>query len=167
MRCGLRQKIQHTRCETQPRKEIVVGKPQTLETGNKTVQDRTDSALQDHELYCPRHEKRACKIVGIARSAVRGCQDAGVKTLIFFIRIYQKTLSPLLPECCRFEPTCSRYAVEALQKHGLARGILLTIYRLARCQPFCKGGFDPVPDDFHLRRNAPVIQDSDKQDEIR
>ena len=139
-----------------------MGKPQVIETANKTVQDRTDTPLQDHELHCSRNKKRACQITCIARSVVRRCGTAGTQILIFFIRIYQKTLSPLLPECCRFEPTCSKYAVEALQKHGLARGLLLTICRLARCQPFCKGGFDPVPDDFHLRRNAPDKQDSDK-----
>ena len=162
MRRGLRKKIQHSGCKTQPGKEIVVGKSQIVEKSNNTVQNSLDSALQNHELHGSRNKKRACQTACRAWSFVRRCGSAAVKILIFFIRIYQKTLSPLLPECCRFEPTCSKYAVEALQKHGLAKGFVLTVCRLARCQPFCKGGFDPVPDDFHLRRHAPVKQDSDK-----
>jgi hypothetical protein len=65
--------------------------------------------------------------------------------LIFLVRGYQATLSPLLPSTCRFLPSCSAYAVEALQRHGALRGTVLTIRRLARCQPFCTGGYDPVP----------------------
>ena len=65
--------------------------------------------------------------------------------LIFAIRIYQATLSPLLPPSCRFVPSCSAYAIEALQRYGALRGTVLTIRRLARCQPFCTGGYDPVP----------------------
>ncbi|MDD3886081.1 MAG: membrane protein insertion efficiency factor YidD [Victivallaceae bacterium] len=65
--------------------------------------------------------------------------------LIFFVCIYRKTVSPLLPQCCRFEPTCSSYAVEALRVHGFWKGATLTMWRLLRCQPFCRGGYDPVP----------------------
>ncbi len=61
------------------------------------------------------------------------------------IRVYQWTISPWLPNCCRFEPTCSHYAVEALRVHGFWRGSWLTCRRLLRCQPFCRGGVDPVP----------------------
>ena len=65
--------------------------------------------------------------------------------LIFVIRTYQAILSPLLPPSCRFVPSCSAYAIEALQRYGALRGTVLTIRRLARCQPFCTGGYDPVP----------------------
>ena len=167
MRCGLRQKIQHPSCKTQPGKEIVVGKSQTFETQNKTVQNRTDTALQNHELLSSRNDQRTFNTAQIPWSFARMCRAGAVKVLIFFIRIYQKTISPLLPECCRFTPTCSHYAVDALNKHGVLKGLILTFWRLARCQPFCKGGFDPVPDDFHLWRSAPVKQDSDIKDEIR
>ena len=61
------------------------------------------------------------------------------------IRLYQKTISPWIPCCCRFTPSCSRYALEAYRRHGLWRGSWLTIWRLMRCQPFCRGGWDPVP----------------------
>ena len=59
---------------------------------------------------------------------------------------YKRFLSPLLPTACRFHPTCSEYMREAVEKHGVGRGIWLGIRRLVRCQPFCKGGFDPVPE---------------------
>ena len=61
------------------------------------------------------------------------------------IRAYKALISPLLPAACRFHPTCSVYAVEALERHGLARGLLLAVKRIARCHPFTAGGFDPVP----------------------
>lgn len=65
--------------------------------------------------------------------------------LIGTVRLYKTYVSPFLPSACRFEPTCSEYAVQALEKHGSIRGMGLTIYRILRCQPFSKGGYDPVP----------------------
>ncbi len=64
---------------------------------------------------------------------------------VWFIRGYQRLISPLTPPMCRFHPTCSQYAVEALQVHGLLRGGQLATWRLMRCHPFNDGGFDPVP----------------------
>ena len=61
------------------------------------------------------------------------------------IRIYRAGISPLLPPLCRFEPTCSRYCLEAIERHGLLRGSWLGLKRLLRCQPLCRGGHDPVP----------------------
>ena len=65
--------------------------------------------------------------------------------LIAGIRVYQRFLSPLLGNNCRFQPTCSQYAVEAIRKYGAMRGSAYAIWRIARCQPFCAGGHDPVP----------------------
>jgi uncharacterized protein len=65
---------------------------------------------------------------------------------IFAIRVYQATLGPLMGGQCRFQPTCSVYAIEAYKVHGPARGSWLTAKRLARCHPLCRGGFDPVPE---------------------
>jgi uncharacterized protein len=65
--------------------------------------------------------------------------------LVLPIRFYKRFISPLLPQACRFHPSCSVYAMEALQKHGALRGLRLTVWRLLRCQPFHPGGFDPVP----------------------
>ncbi|MBE6687761.1 MAG: membrane protein insertion efficiency factor YidD [Ruminococcaceae bacterium] len=64
---------------------------------------------------------------------------------IFPILLYRRFISPLFPPCCRFTPTCSQYALEAFRKHGALKGLCLTIWRLLRCNPFSKGGYDPVP----------------------
>jgi uncharacterized protein len=61
------------------------------------------------------------------------------------IRLYQRAISPLLPPACRFVPTCSVYAFEAIERHGVRLGSWLAVRRLARCHPFCAGGYDPVP----------------------
>ena len=64
---------------------------------------------------------------------------------IGLIKIYQKAISPLKPPCCRFYPTCSAYAVTAFQKRGFFVGLALTVWRILRCNPFCRAGYDPVP----------------------
>ncbi|MBS0317339.1 MAG: membrane protein insertion efficiency factor YidD [Proteobacteria bacterium] len=66
--------------------------------------------------------------------------------LIALVRGYRLLLSPWLGAACRFEPTCSAYALEALERHGAAAGSYLTLRRLARCHPWCDGGLDPVPE---------------------
>ncbi len=66
--------------------------------------------------------------------------------LVFLIRAYRWLLSPLLGPACRFEPSCSTYAEEAVRRHGPARGSWLALKRLGRCHPFCRGGIDTVPD---------------------
>ena len=65
--------------------------------------------------------------------------------LIYLVRAYQVVLSPLFTGCCRFEPSCSNYAIEALKVHGAFKGSLLTVLRLLRCRPFGPHGYDPVP----------------------
>ncbi len=67
------------------------------------------------------------------------------RILIAIVRGYKKYISPLVPPSCRFTPTCSEYAMEAIQKHGAWKGSLLAVWRVLRCNPFCKGGYDPVP----------------------
>ena len=67
------------------------------------------------------------------------------RSLVALIRLYKRFLAPLLPPSCRFTPSCSRYTVEAIQKHGAIRGGLLGAWRILRCNPFGKGGHDPVP----------------------
>ena len=64
---------------------------------------------------------------------------------VWLISIYQRLVSPLMGPCCRFHPTCSEYAKEALESHGLVMGIWLTIKRLSKCHPLGGSGFDPVP----------------------
>lgn len=68
-----------------------------------------------------------------------------VTILILPVRFYQKFISPLTPPSCRFTPTCSQYAVEALRKHGPVKGLWLVIRRILRCHPWGGSGYDPVP----------------------
>jgi putative membrane protein insertion efficiency factor len=68
------------------------------------------------------------------------------KILIFLIELYRKYISPLKSgPTCKYTPTCSQYAIEALSKYGFIKGSLLSIWRILRCNPFSKGGYDPVP----------------------
>jgi putative membrane protein insertion efficiency factor len=67
------------------------------------------------------------------------------RLLIGLVKAYRLLLSPWLGQACRFEPTCSAYAIEALDQHGAAFGSYLTLHRIVRCQPWCQGGHDPVP----------------------
>lgn len=67
------------------------------------------------------------------------------KLFIFLIRIYQLVISPLLGPRCRYTPTCSQYAIEAIQLHGVLKGSFLAARRVLRCHPGCPGGYDPVP----------------------
>ncbi len=82
--------------------------------------------------------------------------------LLWMIKLYRHLLSPFFPMSCRFNPTCSEYAIEAIEKHGIVIGLFLTLRRLLRCHPFHEGGDDPVPDlmkyeynqDFRIWRRA-------------
>ena len=67
------------------------------------------------------------------------------KFFCFLVRAYQILISPLFPKCCRFEPTCSNYALEAFKKYGAYKGLYLTIKRIIKCNPYHEGGYDPVP----------------------
>ncbi|MCF6296172.1 MAG: membrane protein insertion efficiency factor YidD [Flavobacteriaceae bacterium] len=68
-----------------------------------------------------------------------------IAPFIFIVKVYQILISPLIPATCRFQPTCSHYTVEALQKHGLLRGGRLALKRIFSCHPWGKSGYDPVP----------------------
>lgn len=65
--------------------------------------------------------------------------------LLFLIRFYRAYISPLKPPCCRFTPTCSEYALEAVKRYGPWKGMWLSVKRIAKCHPFHKGGYDPLP----------------------
>ncbi|MPV86629.1 membrane protein insertion efficiency factor YidD [Ostreibacterium oceani] len=81
------------------------------------------------------------------------------KILIALIKGYQWTLSPLIGNACRFYPTCSNYAIEAITAHGCIKGSYLAANRICRCQPLCKGGIDPVPE----ANPTPLCKQSKKQ----
>ena len=84
--------------------------------------------------------------IGALRAAGRVATRVLAAVLVFLIRAYQSVHIAFFRGSCRFHPTCSHYALEAIQLHGPGRGSLLTAWRVLRCQPFCRGGFDPVPE---------------------
>jgi putative membrane protein insertion efficiency factor len=67
------------------------------------------------------------------------------RPFLALIRRYQRHVSPLLPSSCRFVPSCSDYGYQAIEKYGIIRGGAMAVWRILRCNPFCKGGYDPVP----------------------
>lgn len=71
-------------------------------------------------------------------------ENFAVSFLVLLARLYQRTISPLLPQTCRFYPSCSAYSIEALREHGALRGIWMTLKRIFRCHPLSAGGYDPV-----------------------
>ncbi len=72
------------------------------------------------------------------------------KLLELPILLYQKLISPLKPPCCKYYPSCSQYAIDAIRKHGAVKGLILAVWRILRCNPWSMGGIDPVPEKFHL-----------------
>ena len=76
--------------------------------------------------------------------------------LLVPVRLYQRLVSPALPRRCKYEPTCSAYAAEALRIHGPLRGTALAVWRLLRCNPFSHGGFDPVESQRLFKPRAPA-----------
>ena len=87
--------------------------------------------------------------------AVNVIHDHAVRAVICPVRFYQTSISPALPRRCRYYPTCSAYAVEAVRVHGVLKGFLLAIWRLVRCNPFTLGGVDHVPDPGRWRYAYP------------
>jgi len=87
-----------------------------------------------------------------ARELAEPTGAAGSRGAVWFllmaIRFYQAVFAPVMPVGCKFYPSCSRYAAEAIDRHGAIRGARLALARLWRCRPFTQGGFDPVPDDL-------------------
>ena len=76
--------------------------------------------------------------------------------LIALLRVYQAAVSPFIPPACRFYPSCSQYALEAIERRGVAMGLCLAVWRLLRCHPWNAGGYDPVPEATHHTHGAVV-----------
>lgn len=75
------------------------------------------------------------------------------RLLISLIRFYRKAISPLTPATCKYIPTCSQYGIEAIERFGAFKGTLLTIWRILRCNPWSRGGYDPVPEKRVKKKN--------------
>jgi putative membrane protein insertion efficiency factor len=94
----------------------------------------------DHARPAEADSKRAAAEVASARPS-----SATTWVLVVFLQIYKTFLSPFFGGACKYQPSCSNYALEAIKMHGAARGSILALKRLGRCRPFKQGGFDPVP----------------------
>ena len=80
-------------------------------------------------------------------------KDTPKRASLALLRFYKREISPMLPPACRFIPTCSEYAAEAVRRFGAAKGSVLAARRILRCNPLFKGGYDPVPDTFTRRKD--------------
>lgn len=93
----------------------------------------------------------------MSRLGSRG-KSAAAWMMLLLVRFYIAFLSPFFGGACRFHPSCSNYAAEAITRHGARRGLSLALRRLLRCNPFTKGGFDPVPDELALHADTCVLR---------
>jgi len=84
-----------------------------------------------------------------AQSLIRATSKLLSAILILPIQFYRACISPLTPSSCRFTPTCSAYAIEAIKRHGPLKGLYLSVRRILRCHPWGGSGYDPVPENFH------------------
>ncbi len=84
-------------------------------------------------------------------------QSVGRAVAVLPIRIYQKLVSPLLGERCKYYPSCSEYAAQAITRFGILRGLVLAGWRLLRCNPWSRGGFDPVEDQRLFKSRGPAV----------
>lgn len=79
------------------------------------------------------------------------------RPLIWLIRLYQKYISSKTPPQCKYYPTCSHYGIQAIERFGAFKGTALTFWRILRCNPFSRGGYDPVPDKKNTKKNKRIV----------
>lgn len=142
----MREKIQQQSSGKEPSTQITLGVASSTEGASPSYSSGNDSPKIHHDC-----EAAGCS-GGSSESITQGKDNRRVMDylsisglMILLVMLYQKIVSPWIPVRCRFAPTCSHYAIEAFKNHGFFKGSALTIWRLLRCQPFCRGGFDPVP----------------------
>ena len=142
----MQQEIRHKSCKTEPCETAGKG----ISPAHRCEESHSVQSCNNSKKKHPESQD-ACskKCSGTCTEADRSGEDYKFSItsgpLIFLINIYRRVISPLFPPCCRFQPTCSSYAISALRIHGFFKGSLLTIWRILRCQPLSKGGYDPVP----------------------
>ena len=149
MRGHMQQKIQRAGRRKKPGPPHYVGKFPSVRQTDPSVPHGFDTPLPDQKSLSTDGDEGACRTSCCGRSPAgspaKGSCGFAAGALILLIKVYQKFISPLYPPCCRFQPTCSHYAVEALRTHGLIRGLGLGLRRIMRCHPWHPGGYDPVP----------------------
>ena len=142
----MQQEIQPVVSEPKPGTPVALGEFQDAETRLGSLPCVADPPQKDDEVQSDSGDAGGRGSADSCRCAAGECCSFAARLLILPISFYQKFISPLFPPVCRFTPSCSAYAIEALRKRGFLMGSLLTIWRLLRCHPFCAGGYDPVPD---------------------
>ena len=142
----MQQKIQRSVGSPEPGAPITLGEFQDVETRSSGVPDPADPPQKVDEVQPDSNNEGAGGAALPCRCADCRSSSIAARLLILPIRFYRKFISPLFPPCCRFTPSCSAYAIEALRKRGFWMGSLLTLWRLLRCNPLCRGGYDPVPE---------------------
>jgi len=110
--------------------------------------DRSGAARAAAESSALKLDTLTLAVPKLAEPKGAAVSRAAVWFLLRAIRFYQAVFAPVMPVGCKFYPSCSRYAAEAIERHGAIRGAGLALARLWRCRPFTQGGFDPVPDDL-------------------
>ena len=138
------------------RNELLLAQLEQLDLGVDIAFDYLDSkpapysvcsraSLEQPSINPQRHKKTMNKIVDYIKQGWHAVMHFIGWLLILPIRFYRKFLSPLKPPTCRFTPTCSQYAIEAIRKHGPIKGLALAVWRILRCNPWGGSGYDPVP----------------------
>ena len=141
----MQQKIQPVVGDKKPGPPVALGEFPDAETGLGCVSCSAYPPQKDDEIRPGSDYAGSCRTSGAERSLAGERCSLPARMLIGIVRGYQILISPWLPRCCRFTPSCSNYAIEALRKRGFWIGSFLTLWRLLRCQPFARGGYDPVP----------------------
>ena len=142
----MQQEIQSTVGDPEPGAPSALGELPDVETRSPGLPDSADPPQKTDEVRPDSDNEGTCGIAAPGRNIACRNSSFAARLLIQIIRFYRRFISPLFPPCCRFTPSCSAYAVEALRKRGFWMGCVLTTWRLLRCNPFCRGGYDPVPE---------------------
>ena len=146
MRGYMQQEIQSVVSDKKPGPPAALGKLPDAEARSCHLPDLADPPQKNAEVRSDPDDKGACEDARRSGSPSAGSCSIAARLLILPIKFYRRFISPFFPPCCRFTPSCSAYAIEALRKRGFWIGSFLTVWRLLRCHPFCRGGYDPVPD---------------------
>ena len=153
----MRQKVLHQSSCPQPGEKAGMGEFQNAETATSGLSSGIHSpAAHKAGQVCRCHARNGKTSEKTAIDPELGrLSRISIAVPLLLIRLYQLTLSPYIGQCCRFTPSCSRYSAEAFRIHGFRRGMMLTICRIMRCNPWCRGGFDPVPPRSKFRKEFP------------
>ena len=141
----MQQKVQFVVGDKKSGAPVALGELPDVEARFVCLPDIADTPQKNAEVRSGSDNKGNCENACRSRSSAAGSCSFAAWVLIGTVVFYRRFISPLFPPCCRFTPSCSAYAMEALKKRGFWIGSCLTVWRLLRCHPFCRGGYDPVP----------------------